>query len=65
MSNSMKLFDNCSALFGAFYLHFQYSEKKFVFIETDRLCKVVKLSMQCCGQILKDSFETYINVSTM
>ena len=51
MSNSMKLFDNCSALFGAFYLHFQYSEKKFVFIETDRLCKVVKLSMQCCGQI--------------
>ena len=27
MSNSMKLFDNCSALLGAFYLHFQYSEK--------------------------------------
>ena len=21
---------------------------------TDRLCKVVELSMQCCGQILKD-----------
>ena len=26
---------------------------------TDRLCKVVKLSMQCCGQILQGSFETY------
>ena len=25
---------------------------------TDRLCKEVKLSMQCCGQILQDSFET-------
>ena len=37
---------------------------------TDRLCKVIKLSMQCCGQILKDSFETYktfprcINIDT-
>ena len=26
---------------------------------TDRLFKVVKLGMPCCGQILKDSFETY------
>ena len=26
---------------------------------TDRLCKVVKLSMRCCGKTLKDSFETY------
>ena len=26
---------------------------------TDRLCKIVKLSMQCFGQILQDSFETY------
>ena len=25
---------------------------------TDRLCKVVKLCMQCCGQI-QDSFKTY------
>ena len=25
---------------------------------TDRLFKVVRLSMQFCGQILKDSFET-------
>ena len=33
-------------------------EKKFV-KGTDRLCKVIKLSMQCCGQILWDSFETY------
>ena len=23
------------------------------------LCKVVKLSMQCCGKLLLDSFETY------
>ena len=26
---------------------------------TDRLCKVVELSMQCCGKLLSDSFETY------
>ena len=26
---------------------------------TDWLCQVVKLSMQCCGHILQDSFETY------
>jgi len=25
----------------------------------DRLCKVVELSMQCCGKHLSDSFETY------
>ena len=31
----------------------------YVIKGTDRLCKVVKLSMQCCGQILYDSFETY------
>ena len=27
--------------------------------ETNRLCEGGKLSMQCCGQSLKDSFETY------
>ena len=26
---------------------------------SDRLCKVVALSMQCCGKLLSDSFETY------
>ena len=26
---------------------------------SDRLCKVVKLSMQCSGKLLSDSFETY------
>ena len=26
---------------------------------SDRLCKVVELSMQCCGKFLSDSFETY------
>ena len=25
----------------------------------DRLCKVVELSMYCCGTLLLDSFETY------
>ena len=30
---------------------------------SDRLCKVVELSMQSCGQILKDSFETYETVT--
>ena len=26
---------------------------------TDRLCKIAKHSMQCCRQILEDSFKTY------
>ena len=30
---------------------------------SDRLCMVVKLSMQYCGQILQDSFETYETVT--
>ena len=30
-----------------------------LFKVTDRLCKVVELSMQCSGQILEDTFETY------
>ena len=39
-------------------------EKKLdLFLEsiqgTVRQCKVVKLSMQCCGQIPKDLFEAY------
>ena len=33
--------------------------KQCTFKGTDRLCKVVELSMQCCGHILSDSFETY------
>ena len=33
-------------------------KKGFEFKGTDRQCKVVKLSMQCCGQILQDSFES-------
>ena len=35
------------------------SKKKNVFKGSDRLCKVVELSMQCCGKLLPDSFETY------
>ena len=27
--------------------------------ESDRLCKVVELSMQCCGKLISDLFETY------
>ena len=30
-----------------------------LFKGSDRLCKVVELSMQCCGKLLSDSFETY------
>ena len=26
---------------------------------SDRLCKVVELSMQCCGKLFLDSVETY------
>jgi len=26
---------------------------------SEQLCKVVELSMQCCGKFLSDSFETY------
>ena len=31
----------------------------FIFKGSDRLCMVVKLSIQYCRHILKDSFETY------
>ena len=31
----------------------------FSFKGSNRLCKVVELSMQCCGKLLSDSFETY------
>ena len=27
---------------------------------SDRLCKVVELSMQCCGKLVSYSFETYL-----
>ena len=30
-----------------------------IFKGSDWLCKVAELSMQCCGQLLSDSFETY------
>ena len=36
-----------------------YQNNMFIFKGSDRLCKVVELSMQYCGQILKDLFETY------
>ena len=32
---------------------------KLDFKGSDRLCKVVELSMQCCENLLSDSFETY------
>ena len=31
----------------------------FLIKGSDRLCKVVELSMQCCGILLSDSFEKY------
>ena len=34
-----------------------------IFKGSNRLCKVVELSMQSCGQILKDLFETYETVT--
>jgi len=30
-----------------------------MFKGSDRQCMVVELSMQCCGQVFWDSFETY------
>ena len=33
--------------------------KKPEFKGSNQLCKVVELSMQCCGKLLSDSFETY------
>ena len=32
---------------------------KIIVKGSDRLCKVVKLSMQCSGKLLSDSFENY------
>ena len=31
----------------------------------DQLCKVVELSMQCCGKLLLDSFETYYTLKDL
>ena len=33
-----------------------------IFKGSGRLCKVVKLSMQCCGKLLSDSIETYLTI---
>ena len=35
------------------------NEGDIAFKGTDRLCKVVKLSMQCCRQIIWNSIKTY------
>jgi len=35
------------------------SVQVFLLKGSDRLCKVVELSMQCCVKLLSDSFETY------
>ncbi len=39
--------------------HRQSKIGNLIFKGSDRLCKLVELSMLCCGQILKDSFKTY------
>ena len=39
--------------------------KKNWFEGIDRLCKVVELSIQCCGKLLSDSFETYKTVNSV
>ena len=36
-----------------------FENLSLMFKGSDRLCKVVELSMQCCGKLLSDSFETY------
>ena len=41
-------------MFFIIIIHFSIFSKSIK--GTDRLCKVAKLSMQCCGQILQDSF---------
>ena len=35
---------------------------RFCLKGSDRLCKVAELSMQCCGKLLSDLFETYERV---
>ena len=46
---------------SSFLINFQTIKDMhtFVFKGSDRLCKVVELSMQCYGKLLSDSFETY------
>ena len=45
------LVDNASTLYIAFL--------SIILNRNVRLCKVVELSIQCCGKLLSDSFETY------
>ena len=35
-------------------------DKKTIFKETDRLCKVVELNMQCCGRSVSLSDHVYL-----
>ena len=42
-----------------FYKNIMFKKIYICIIESDRLCKVVELSMQWCGILLSDSFETY------
>ena len=39
--------------------HRQSKIGNLIFKGSDRLCKLVELSMQCCGKLLSDSFKTY------
>ena len=49
----------------AFLVHVLVAEirrRKFIDLMlkgSDRLCKVLELSMHCCGKLLSDSFKTY------
>ena len=39
-------------------LSLDFITKKYDLKGSERLCKVVELSMQCCGKLLTESFET-------
>ena len=42
-----------------FYKNIKFKKIYICIKGSDRLCKVVELSMQWCGILLSDSFETY------
>ena len=41
----------------------QRNHIRFFLKGSDRLCKIVEPSMQCCGKLLSDLFETYETVT--
>ena len=55
---NMQIFLKIKKIFNTCILLRPHEDVGFSLKGSDRLCKVVELSIQCCGKLLSDSFET-------